>query len=115
MSDRGRQLELFVSGPPPSPTNGIIGLAVHVDRHCCCGATIVVIIPGKGPHLAELQCRECDQVRQWLSRTVCEFLIELVGTFGRLPEPIHVFQQVNRFPDDRVAHGVGTMDRAQWE
>jgi hypothetical protein len=81
---------------------------------CYCGATITVI-PGKGLHLAGLQCAECDQFRQWLPRTVCEFLIELVGTFGRPPEPIHVFQQVNRFPDDRAAHGVETMDRAPQE
>jgi hypothetical protein len=115
IGDRRRQLELFISAPPPSPPNGIIGLAVHVDRHCCCGATMAVIIPGKGPHLAGLQCPECDQFRQWLPRIVCEFLIELVGTFGRPPEPIHVFQQVNHFPDDRVAHGVGPMDRAPQE
>jgi hypothetical protein len=115
MSDRRRQLELFISAPPPSPPKGIIGLAVHVDRHCCCGATIAVIIPGKGPHLTGLQCPECDQFRQWLPRAVFEFLTELVGTFGRPSEPIHIFEQVDRFPGDRVAHGAGIMDRAQRE
>ena len=88
----------------PSSPSRIIGLAVHVDQHCCCGATIAVIIPGKSPHLAGLQCPECDQFRQWLPRTVCEFLTELVGTFGRPSEPFHIFEQVDRFPGDRVAH-----------
>jgi hypothetical protein len=103
MSNR-RSQQLFISAPPSSSPSGIIGLAVHVDRHCCCGATIAVIIPGKDQHLAGLQCPECNQFRQWFPRAVCEFLAEFVGTFGRPSEPLHIFEQVDRFPGGRVAH-----------
>ena len=99
------QLDLFDEASPipasPIPSSlrsPIDGLAVHLDQHCRCGATLAVIAKGKGPHVAALRCPDCDRFRQWLPQKVCEFLTELVARCGRPTEPIEIYEQVQ--PDD---------------
>ena len=74
--------------------NGLGGLAMRLDRHCCCGGKIAVIV--EGAQLAALHCQECRQFRQWIEPEVFRFLVELIATFGRPTEPITVFEGVNR-------------------
>ena len=93
MSDRSRpdQFDLFPTAPvEPKPYASIGGITVHLDRHCRCGATIAVIVEGRGPHAGALQCPRCDVFRQWLPRKICEFLGELVARNGRPTEPIEI-------------------------
>ncbi len=92
------QFELFPDAPaPPEMPRGLIaGLAVHLDRHCGCGATIAVIVQGKGPHAAALECPKCCRFRQWVPRAVFQFLVELVARCGRPTEAIKIYEQVNR-------------------
>ena len=91
------QFELFPNAPAPSKAlRGLIaGLAVHLHRPCGCGATIAVITEGKGPHAAALECPNCCRFRQWVPRTVLQFLVELVARCGRPTEPIEIYEQVN--------------------
>lgn len=97
MSDRPRpdQFDLFQNtSAGPKPRSSIAGLTVHLDQHCRCGATVAVIVEGKGPHVAALRCPDCNVFRQWLPRKVCEFLSELVARTGRPTEPIEIYEQV---------------------
>ena len=93
-----KQFDLFGDAEPvpaePKPRSSIAGLRVHLDQHCRCGATIAVIVEGKGPHAAALQCPRCDVFRQWLPGKVCEFLSKLVALTGRPAEPIEIYEQV---------------------
>ena len=70
------QTDLFgeVSPVGAKPYASIGGLTVHLDKHCRCGSTIFVIVEGRGPHAAALQCPRCDLFFQWLPRKICEFL-----------------------------------------
>jgi hypothetical protein len=66
VSDRPRpdQFDLFQTAPvEPKPYASIGGLTVHLDKHCRCGSTIAVIVEGKGPHAAALQCPRCETFR----------------------------------------------------
>src|SRR5262249_23181935 len=38
-----------------------------MDQACICGSNVTLISRGRGPHAAELRCRNCDRHRQWLS------------------------------------------------
>ena len=90
------QTDLFGEVVPvvPKPYASIAGLAVHLDKHCRCGSTIFVIVEGKGPHVAALQCPRCDEFRQWLPREICEFLDALVARTGRPTKPVEIYEQV---------------------
>jgi hypothetical protein len=93
--DELQQLHLFAAEQTATPLNGPLdGLAVYLDRHCQCGATVAVIGAGKGPHVAELRCPDCSAHRQWLPREAANFLGEIVAHFGRPTEPIRIFEQV---------------------
>jgi hypothetical protein len=37
-------------------------------RPCSCGGIIFTIMPGVGPHVAQLVCEACDRGGRWLSR-----------------------------------------------
>jgi hypothetical protein len=39
-----------------------------VFRPCACGSTLFVVIPGVGPHAAQLKCDACGTGGRWLSR-----------------------------------------------
>lgn len=99
MSDRRRsdQLDLFVVEPPTQSAGLIAGVEVRLERPCRrCGERVTIIVEGKGPHCAALQCARCDQFRQWLARECHIFLTELVSRCDRPVEPIRIFEQVNR-------------------
>jgi hypothetical protein len=84
---------------PATPAGGLIGIAVQVERPCRhCGSTITVIVEGKGPHAAALECANCGAFRQWLARECCVFLAEVITRYGRPTEPIRIFEQVRRSP-----------------
>jgi hypothetical protein len=82
--------------PPADP---LIGRAVCIETVCWrCGTNVALINPGRGPHAAELRCRNCDAHRQWLSHTdyetITRFYAEIENKFGapaeityRLPPP----------------------------
>ena len=86
---RPNQFELFPDAPvPPKARRGLIaGLALHLDRHCDCGAMVTVIVEGKGPHAAALECSDCGRFRQWVPRKVIHFLIEIYEQINRVLEP----------------------------
>jgi hypothetical protein len=88
------QFDLFHTPAEPKPRSSIAGLSAHLDQHCRCGATLAVIVVGKGPHTAALRCPDCNVFRQRLPRKVCEFLSELVACTGRPTEPIEIYEQV---------------------
>jgi hypothetical protein len=84
---------------PATPAGGLIGIAVQVERPCRHrGSTITVIVEGKGPHAAALECANCGAFRQWLARECCVFLAEVITRYGRPTEPIRIFEQVRRSP-----------------
>lgn len=83
--------DLFGVAPPPDP---LIGRAICVSDYCgYCGANIALICAGRGPHAAELRCRNCDRHVHWLShadfKTVAEFFAELESQFGVPSEIIY--------------------------
>jgi hypothetical protein len=74
---------------PPSD-NPLVGLVVDLQQPCRCGAYVVVIGPGKGPHLASLRCEACDVHRGWLSQQSHSFISKTIEQFGSTTEPIKV-------------------------
>ena len=99
MSDRHRpdQLELFPLAPAETDPRGPIDrLSVRLDRHCVRGATVTVVVEGKGPHAAALRCPDCDRIRQWLPREVVQFLVEVVDRFGRPLKSVEIYESVNQ-------------------
>ena len=74
---------------PPSD-NPLVGLVVDLQQPCKCGAYVVVIGPGKGPHLASLRCEACDVHRGWLSQQSHSFISKTIEQFGSTTEPIKV-------------------------
>ena len=80
-------LPLEDTAPSDSP---LIGLVVDLQDPCKCGACVVVIGPGKGPHLASLRCEACDAHRGWLSQQTYSFVNETIKQFGRTTDPVKV-------------------------
>jgi hypothetical protein len=69
----------------------LIGLVVDLQEPCSkCGASVVVIGPGKGPHLASLRCEACDAHRGWLAQQTHRSISETIEHNGRMAEPIKV-------------------------
>jgi hypothetical protein len=61
-----RQIALFPDVIPPAPAAP--GLP-EKERYCrACGSLDVTIGPGKGPHHARCDCRECGETT-WISKT----------------------------------------------
>jgi hypothetical protein len=78
-------LDLFPDTAPPA--DPLIGRAVCIATACFrCGTNVALINPGRGPHAAELRCRNCDAHRQWLSHTdyetIARFFAEFENQFG---------------------------------
>ena len=74
----------------PRGDNPLIGLVVDLQQPCKCGAYVVVIGAGKGPHLASLRCEACDAHRGWLSQQTHNFISKTIEQKGRVAEPIKV-------------------------
>jgi hypothetical protein len=68
----------------------LLGRALCINQVCSCGSNVTLICPGRGPHAAELRCRNCDQHRQWLSHEdyrICgTVLAEITDRFGEPAE-----------------------------
>lgn len=84
------QADLFQETAPSDP---LIGRTVTLDKPCDkCGTTAAIIEPGRGPHVGELRCRNCNKHRQWMSRETytafAKFVAEIAATFGA-PEAIN--------------------------
>src|SRR5262249_60110272 len=66
-----------------------------MDQACICGSNVTLISRGRGPHAAELRCRNCDRHRQWLSHEdyrICgTVLAEITGRFG---EPVEISYRI---------------------
>jgi hypothetical protein len=87
-----RRQEDYVLLPLEEPRGDdpLIGLVIDLQDPCKCGAYVVVIRPGKGPHIAELRCEACDHHRGWLSQQTAGFINKTIEQFGRLTDPIKV-------------------------
>jgi hypothetical protein len=86
---------LFPDTAPPAVP--LTGRAVSLATVCWrCGTNVALINPGRGPHAAELQCRNCN-TQQWLSyadyETIVRFFAAIENEFGAPAEIIY------RFPD----------------
>jgi hypothetical protein len=73
----------------------LIGLPIKLERTidgpcAVCGETAVVVGAGAGPHVAALRCLCCGRHRGWLSKTVADFLMDLVVRFGRPTAPVTI-------------------------
>jgi hypothetical protein len=83
-------LDLFGHEIEPQSADPIVGLTVDLQQQCKCGAYIAVIGNGKGPHLAPLRCRSCNEHRGWVSREMHSSLTKTTERFGRTTKPITV-------------------------
>src|SRR5262245_32216781 len=86
----------------------VIGIRVRLDRHVDrlhgCHDNIALILPGRGPHAAQLRCAQCNRHRGWLAQTTFNFISETVRVFGVPSEPFTL-------PDASHANaGTSTMD-----
>jgi hypothetical protein len=111
-------LDLFPDTVPPA--DPLIGRAVCIATVCWrCGANIALINPGRGPHAAELRCRNCDAHYQWLShadhQAIAKFLAEIGDQFGAPSEIIYRLPPSNRseneMADDRKYDNSGLLFR----
>jgi hypothetical protein len=51
------------------------GQIISVGRSCqSCGAAAFIALPGRGPHVAGLQCVSCGKHGGWLSRHMAQAL-----------------------------------------
>jgi hypothetical protein len=78
----------------------LLNRTLCMDQACGCGSNVTLICPGRGPHAAELRCRNCDRHRQWLShedyRTCGAVLAEITGRFGEPAEISYRIIKQNR-------------------
>jgi hypothetical protein len=84
-----QQLNLFDASETADRLHGYV---VLMHGPCSnCGAKAALIGTGKGPHAAELRCRNCDAHWQWISqddyRRIAAFIAEISNKFGA-PETI---------------------------
>jgi hypothetical protein len=83
-----------IDAPPASAA--LFGLKIKLDRACGgerrCHDNIVVINPGKPPHIGELRCSNCNVHRGWLSKATGAWILAVVKRFGRPIEPINVYK-----------------------
>jgi hypothetical protein len=82
----------------------LAGLRIQLERTkdvpCgACGQAVVVIGKGAGLHAESLNCASCHRHRGWLPKPIADFLVEMIGRFGRPPEAITIrnpeFAQAN--------------------
>jgi hypothetical protein len=78
------QADLF--GPPPKQS-AAIGTLVRLDRTSDrlkpCHANTAILLPGTGPHAAELACAVCGSHRGWATKSTVNFIEQLHRMFGR--------------------------------
>jgi hypothetical protein len=84
--------DLFPETTPPA--DPLMGRAVSLAHVCWrCGTNIALINPGRGPHTAELRCRNCDAHVQWLGRAdyqeIAKFFAEIGSLFGAPAEILY--------------------------
>jgi hypothetical protein len=84
------QLDLFTAAAAAATADPLLDLAVRLPDKCKCGSAVALIGAGKGPHQAELCCRDCNAHRGWLSRETHGFLTEIVNKFGCPDAPIMI-------------------------
>jgi hypothetical protein len=80
-------LDLFDATPfRPEPQSPAIGMIVRldrdIDRQRPCHDNVVIIQPGKGPHVAELRCATCSAHRGWAPKAMLDFVSETTKRFG---------------------------------
>jgi hypothetical protein len=85
-------LDLFPDTVPPA--DPLVGKAICIAPVCGkCGANVALINPGRGPHAAELRCRNCDAHYQWLAQAdhqaIAKFVAEIGNQFGAPEEIIY--------------------------
>jgi hypothetical protein len=111
-------LDLFPDTVPSA--DPLIGRAVCIATVCWrCGTNVALINPGRGPHAAELRCRNCDAHYQWLShaahQAIAKFLAEIGNQFGAPSEIIYRLQPPNKpeheMSDDRKFDNSGILFR----
>jgi len=83
-AQRSSQLDMFHKADP------IVGIEIHLPRHCRCGHDMLHIGPSSGPHRASLQCARCGCHCGWLSNEIANFLSAVITHFGRPTAPIYV-------------------------
>jgi len=66
----------------------LIKLDRTVDHNKPCCDNLAKILPGRGPHAAELSCANCNKHRGWLPHQALEFIRNASHRFGASDEPI---------------------------
>jgi hypothetical protein len=97
----GKALDLF---PPAHP---LIGKAVQIHAACRCGANIASVCAARGPHAAELRCRNCDRHVQWLAaadRQIIEKFFAGIGEQFGAPTDL-IYRLPLRQMEDKMANG----------
>jgi hypothetical protein len=108
-------LDLFPNTVPPA--DPLVGKAVCIAPVCGrCGTNVALINRGRGPHAAELRCRNCDAHYQWLAhadyQAIGEFVAEISNQFGAPQEIIYRLPSKKTETDmasgqfDNTNHGV---------
>ena len=83
--------DLFATGEAPPHPDRLVGVIVALPALCRCGQSALSLIgPGRGPHAAEMRCKNCEQHRGWLSRETHRFIAETISRFGCPTTPIKV-------------------------
>jgi hypothetical protein len=72
----------------------LAGLIIALPDACQCGATLVEIEVGCGPHRAGLRCL-CGRHRGWMSGTLHDFLTAIVAHFSRPANSIVIRNKTN--------------------
>jgi hypothetical protein len=109
--------DLFPDTAPPA--DPLIGRAVALATVCWrCGTNIALINLGRGPHSAELRCRNCDAHLQWLSQsdyeTIVKFFAAIENEFGTPTEIIYRLPNKTEceMSDDRKYDNTGILFRS---
>jgi hypothetical protein len=73
-----------LADPAPPPASAEAQRLMRIDdqvecrepaglfRTCRCGSTDFIVMPGVGPHAAQLRCNECGSGGRWLGRALVE-------------------------------------------
>jgi hypothetical protein len=109
--------DLFPDTAPPA--DPLAGRAVSLATVCWrCGTNIALINRGRGPHTAELRCRNCDAHVQWLSQAdyeaIVKFFAAIENEFGAPTEIIYRLPNKTecKMSDDRKYDNTGILFRS---
>ena len=116
-NDQQGNFDLFPDTTPPA--DPLIGRTVSLANVCRrCGTNIALINPPRGPHAAELRCRNCDAHLQWLARDDYEAIARLFtaieNEFGTPAEVIYRLptKMEREMSDDRKYDNTGILFRS---